>query len=187
MSNRACPKCGRKLDTEGELCSACAVPAGNPYASPVSSGPVAPRGFSLRLLFGVITVLCVAMAVGIVAPGLGIAIGVVVTPALVRASVVIKRLREEGVPLIFEDRVFALLKSAGLAFVTALAAAGAFCCVCAPLGLVASLLAPNWLIYVAFGVGAIAGIAVWILVFRRYWPPKVHVLRPRLKRLESTK
>src|SRR5437016_3259100 len=85
----------------------------SPHASASRADIGNPRGFSLRLLFGAMTILCVAAAIARLVPILGVLVSVIGVPTLVRAAVLIKRRREVGVQVIFEDRVFVTIHSVG--------------------------------------------------------------------------
>jgi len=89
----------------------------------------------LQLLFAVVTVICVSLAIGVLLPGVGVVLGLVFVPAVIRAAAAIRRKEEAG---LLKDRssqvVAAVFVSAGITFVVWLASAVAFTIVCFPLG-----------------------------------------------------
>lgn len=175
---RACPQCGQPLAPGAESCAACGRDEANPFISPAAPlDQPAPRGFSLQLLFAVVTVICISLAVGVLLPGLGVILGLVFVPAVIRASVAIKRKQEAGR---LKDRdselVAAFFASAGITFVVWLASAVAFTIVCFPLGLVAIGVnngrnsMATVVEFCAFGLGGLAGLIVFFWLMKRRWP-----------------
>lgn len=107
---------------------------------------------------------------GLVAPGVAIVWTVFATPTLVRAATVTNRRREAGLPVIWEDRVQALMASTGVTLLAGIAACGAFVAACT-VGLPLTVLKIG--IYCAFGLGFVAAGAAGFFTMKRFWPRKI--------------
>jgi hypothetical protein len=105
------------------------------------------------------------------APGLGVGLVFLVTPALARTVVAARRRQARGEPMTVTDQMFAFLGSIGLVLTVGVASLAAFVATCFPIGLVVGSQANvgDVGLYIAIGVGGIAGIAVAFWLLRRYW------------------
>jgi hypothetical protein len=145
----------------------------NPFASPrpvetpLNSGrpPRIAYAISLRVLMGVITVIAISLAIGVRWPGLGIVIGLLATPALVRTAWAMNRRRLAGAVVTGDERLAAFVASLGVMAVTLLAACIAFTILCFPLGVVAFNYGTNDFLALGIVIGVLAagGIAFFIL------------------------
>ncbi|HUY34979.1 MAG TPA: hypothetical protein VMV69_19685 [Pirellulales bacterium] len=131
------------------------------------------------MLLGVAATCGIAGIVGLVAPGLAIAWALIATPALVRASTVIKRRREAGLAVVWEDRLHAGVASIGVALVSAIAGSAAFVAVCFPIGLPFFTLGPdprvtgpNVGMIGAYAAGFAAAGVAGFYTMKWFWPPR---------------
>jgi hypothetical protein len=173
---RKCPQCGQPLAPDVEACAACGRDDANPFTSPAPppppNGPKS-RSFSLRLLFAVVTVICVSLGVSVMLPGLGVILGLVFVPAVIRAAAVMKRRQEAGMSNASGDQIaYAFVVSVGIMFVVWLASAIAFAVICFPLGLLSFDIRSGGGVGIifAFGLGGLAGLAVFVWFTKKFWP-----------------
>jgi hypothetical protein len=179
-----CPDCGATVEATAHSCWLCgaAISARDvSMEAEVLSLPPPPE--QLRMTFtisGMLTVTTLAalcLGVGLIWPGLGIALTIVIVPALVRTWVITSAAGARyGKP---EERFAALMGSLAVSFVTVItvctAAAAAFAgsCVAAAVGSEALGVARGWdVIPVALGIGALGGLAASIgvvLLIRPLW------------------
>ncbi len=175
-TTRSCPTCGHAYAPGAEVCPQCGRDDANPFVSPIAAAKPA-RGIDWRLLLGVTATLGIAAAMGLAAPGLAIAWALIATPALVRASTVIKRRREAGLPVAREDRFHAGVASVGVALLAGIAGSVAFVVICFPMGLPffeigPDVTRPNVGMICAFVGGFAAAAAVGFYTMKRFWPPR---------------
>src|SRR5437868_1730267 len=103
---------------------------------------LSPRTFSLKLVFGVVTILAVSMAIWRLGgpietnDGWGIVFAVIATPALVRASMLARKREAAGMATTWADQLRLFATSALVMIVVSLASSIAFCAVCFPVGFV---------------------------------------------------
>jgi hypothetical protein len=175
---RTCPQCGQPLAAGCETCLNCGRDGGNPFTSPAEpkSEPTR-REVDSELWFALIVVIVVCTAIGIAAPGIGVLLGMVFVPAVVRAAAVMKRdAKAAGVGSTAGQMVSAVFASAGISIAVWMASAVAFAAVCTPVGLVGGLVADsirsNGIVFVvlAFGLGGMAALAVFFWFMKRLWP-----------------
>lgn len=171
---RNCPQCGQELPPDAEVCAKCGRNEANPFtapAAPIERPPAA--GNDPQLVVAILAVIAASVIVTFIVPGLGIPLGIVLVPAVIRASAVLKRQRAANAPAARQVGYFqALLTSAGVMFLVWLASTIAFTIVCFPLGAI------GWDIYKGPGVGLVAGLilgffaglAVFVWLTRRFWP-----------------
>ena len=154
-----------------ESCAACGRNDANPFTSPVASvGKPKPRGRLVELLGAMAAVVAVCGAIGFAVPGLGVVLAMVFIPAVVRAAAVIDRkAKVAGAKNSGEQLTAAVLASAGVTFAVWLASAIAFAIVCFPIGLL-SFNTSEIGMFFAFGLGGLAGLAVFFWFMRRLWP-----------------
>jgi hypothetical protein len=131
--------------------------------------------FGIASLMLVMTLVAVLFGVGAMAPGLGIALGVLAAPALIRTSVVAARAGARGEPMAPSRKIDLFVASLFVVGVVAVAAGAAFVVTCFPLGFAAFGLQSMPLVILAWLVGIAAGVAVAVLLLRFFWRRK----RPR--------
>ena len=175
---RSCPQCGQPLSAGAEACAKCGRDEANPFTPPAAPmNEPRPREVDLDLWFALIVVIVVCVAVGFAAPGAGILLAMVFVPAMVRAAAVIKRKdMVEASAYSTGQMASAVLASAGISIAVWMASAVAFAAVCSPIGLVGGIvgdgirydkMAP---VVLAFGLGGLAGLAVFFWGMKRLWP-----------------
>lgn len=170
----SCPRCGQSYPAGAMVCAACGYDAANAYVAPTADP--AQRGSNLRR-FAAIATVCMLVVIGVVVPGLVIPAAVLLTPTLVRTSAVLKHRRAAGLPVSGRDWRKAALASGGVVILTSVAACAAFVAVCFPVGLPFLNLGPNGGalreqigMACAYLLGTVAGLFVWFLLMRRFWP-----------------
>jgi hypothetical protein len=171
-----CAECGATLDPGQERCWLCEAriqPLGqvNPYAAPQPLAEHAPAQFSLDTLFLIITLVAVCLGAFLLAPGLGVLLALVGTPALIRTMLAGHRKRQAGAPLSTSQKIGAFALSFILVFAAGWAGLIAFFVVCLGTGLAGLALGDggDWVIVAALGAGALVAIplTLWILWFSR--------------------
>lgn len=175
---RTCPQCGQPLAADSETCRNCGRDGGNPFTSPTepASEPKR-REVESELWFALIVVIVACTAIGIAAPGIGVLLGMVFVPAVVRAAAVMKRdAKVAGARNSAGRMTSAVFASAGISIAVWMASAVAFAAVCTPVGLVGGLVAASIrsdgtvLVVLAFGLGGMAALAVFFWFMRKLWP-----------------
>ncbi|HJT36213.1 MAG TPA: hypothetical protein VJ783_29600 [Pirellulales bacterium] len=182
--DRICPTCGHALPRIAEVCPQCGRDDTNPFVSPAGA-PVPEHHTRQRLVLGISVIVGVGILLGWLAPGIGIVWTVIATPTLVRAAAAIKRRREAGVSVSWEDRARALTISAGVAILAGIAATAAFVAVCFPTGLPffdvsvhpgrkqMGVTRNEIGMFCAFGLGFVAAGAAGFFTMKRFWPRKM--------------
>ncbi|MBI2823168.1 MAG: zinc ribbon domain-containing protein [Planctomycetia bacterium] len=140
------------------------APANAATAGASSVGPT--FRFSLLGLMGLVTVIAVALGIGVASPGLGIPLGILATPALIRVSLAMSRRRAAGLPVTAEMRIIAFFRSLGLMLIVSIAASVAFVIVCFPVGLMAldARGETGFFFAIIMGIGASLATVVFLLV-----------------------
>jgi hypothetical protein len=132
-----------------------------------------PATYTLSTLFLYVTLACVFCGLIAAAPGLGIPLAVLVTPALVR-TMFASRLREtQGLPVTAEHKIEAFALSFGLMILVTIAAGVAFFAACSAVCVSvegAQGMSDNARVTMGLGAGALAAIGVGILILVRTWP-----------------
>ena len=128
--------------------------------------------YSLTSSFLVMTLICVSCAIAAVAPGLGILIGIVATPALIRTVLLVGRRKQRGIQPTTSAKVTAFLGYAAVAVLAGLSAVVAFfgCCFVACIGMgiledasgVRKFFGPDGNFATSMAIAAIAGVVVFI-------------------------
>lgn len=132
-----CRECGAAYPLTGQKCWLCGADLPERAAlttAPTSENPFAAsahRTFSLSSLFLVMTLAAVCLGVFAAAPGVGVALAIVATPALVRTMVVSSRGKARGSRLSPTEKVWTFAASACLLVVVIAAAGIAFFYACA--------------------------------------------------------
>jgi len=127
--------------------------------------------YSLGSLLLLVTLIAATLGLMGLSPGMGIAFGVLATPALIRTAVAASRARAAGAGLNGYEKAWIFLASIGMFFISVLAAGIAFYGVCwagfvvvePDGGLDAGLSA-------GIILGGIGGILVLVLMIRWLWP-----------------
>jgi hypothetical protein len=144
----------------------------NPYAPPRPTGENAAAQFSLASLFLVMTLVAVCLGVFMLAPGLGILLAVVATPALVRTTFTASYYKQVGAPLTPAWKIRAFLVSLFIMLAVGVATFVAFQVVC----WTGALLTqgqdpwPNALVGALVGLLVALPVMIWLLVWT--WPSK---------------
>ena len=183
MEPEICPHCGavnRLSRTTCWLCGHSPVATGaaaepQPQASPTEK--TAQRTFGLSSLMLLIALIAVCLGVMRELPGLGIALAVVATPALIRTIGAVGRKEARGRPMDVPEIIGTFLGSVAVVTTIAVAAGAAFVATCFPVGLVTLGPDRGWGVGIvgivfAFVLGfAVAGFVGYFLI-RRLWPRK---------------
>lgn len=182
---RRCPDCGAEFLLSQSQCWLCSRKAPeatteNPYASPqlIHESKYRAGQFSIATLMLVTTLVAVCLGVGMLAPGLGILLAIVATPALVRTVVADSRTKAAGWPFTMTKKIETFIVSLFLAGAVGMAGVVAFMGACT-VGLMASgaFVSSSGPSGDAFGValflGAVAAIGVmgWLFWVTRPQPP----------------
>ena len=127
-----CPECGADLNEQVGLCWLCGAENATRGASsePEVASPHPQPQFGIASLMLTITLIALCLGVLRLAPGVGIALVVLVTPAYARATVFAAREKAAGRRLGMKQKVVALLASLGLVVSLAMAVGAAFYVTC---------------------------------------------------------
>src|SRR5262245_31022907 len=170
-----CPECGAPLSGPQARCWLCHgkpsdASAENPYAPPRPlAGENTAVQFSLASLFLLITLVAVCLGVFMIAPGLGILLVLVATPALIRTTVAVSYQKQAGAPLAPLDKVWVFFVSFFIMIAVGVAAFVAFQVVCWTGALLTQFNnpIPNVIVGVIVGLMAAIPLAIWILWLTR--------------------
>jgi hypothetical protein len=133
-------------------------------------------GFSFRLNSLMLTVTLIAVCLGVLrlAPGIGIAFAVLVTPAFIRTILAARKQQAAGQPMSIWEKVLAFGASLGIVTAIVTASCCTFYLTCwVPVlpGLATDKLEVMIIgLYIGLGLGAIAGIAVGVVLIMKLWP-----------------
>lgn len=174
-----CPECGADLksgESECWLCRRATRPDDSPPTSPFAAVERKSAGqFSLASVFLIITLIAVCLGSLRLAPGLGILLIIVATPALVRTCVVGAREKRAGHSLSIGEKVVAFLASSAIIVLVGVAGFIAFQIACwgscAMIAGIQKKESENALL-VGLGTGGIAGIGTIIWLVWKTWPRK---------------
>ncbi len=170
-----CPECGAPLDAGQTRCWLCWRNASesdeNPYASPHAiAGEYVSAQFSLAFVFLAMTLVAVEMGVIMIAPGLGVLMLIVATPALFRTMIAASYRRQAGAPLTPWEKLGTFLVSWFIMGAIGIASFVAFAVVCFTVPLVTPTAGRYWgrndegSELMMLGLGAIAGLIAAVLV-----------------------
>jgi hypothetical protein len=122
----------------------------------------------------IIALIAVCLGVAREAPGLGIALGVVSTPALVRTVFAARRRESTGRPMSVGEKFVAFLGSIAVVVTLCAASGAAFVAICFPIGLASfsTSRGGGGGVAIAFTLGIVAGLVVIFFLARRLWPRK---------------
>ncbi len=130
-----------------------------------------PNTYSLSTLFLAVTVVCVFCGLIAAAPGLGIPLAVLITPALIRSLTAIRIQQSEGVRATVESKISIFFSSLGVMILVLIAAGAAFFAACSVVGFGALSTSPSAsAIILAFGAGTFMALVVGVLIMVRTWP-----------------
>ena len=130
-----CPQCGNIVPLDAPRCPACHGddPPGSPPRA-VQSIPAERESnratFGLGSLMLIITLIAVLLGLFVIDPGLGIGASLLLTPALVRTVVRVKKGKRQGESLDPQQKAVAFLASLGIVLATWLAVGIAFYATC---------------------------------------------------------
>jgi hypothetical protein len=174
-----CPHCGAELYALGArecwMCRGPLTPQEDLAEQVVLHDVPKSSGDNPLLVVGGVLLLLVGVGLTIEAPGLGLLLLVLATPVLIRVAHVADRRQAHGAPMTGGEKVLAFLGSLGVVAAVGLAAAIAFFAACFAVcfaGL--SLGAFNsrggmGFLFVAWACGGVAGLFVFVLLWRRLW------------------
>jgi multisubunit Na+/H+ antiporter MnhB subunit len=130
--------------------------------------------YSLSTLFLIITVVCVFCGLIASAPGLGVPLAVLITPALIRTLVVTRIQRSQGMQATVESKISAFFSSLGVVILVLFAAAAAFFAACSAvgLGLLSSPAFSAGGLVLALIAGTIMALVVGGWILGRTWPTR---------------
>ena len=180
MESWSCSQCGAANSATAGSCWLCRISLVR-QAEPAAGAPAAParaagagRTFGLSSLMILVALIAVCLGVRRESPGLGIALAVVSTPAMVRTVFAARRREITGRPMSTGEKAVAFLGSIGVVVTVCAASGAAFVATCFPIGLATFNVSSGGGggIVLAFGLGILAAIAVAALLFRRLWPRK---------------
>lgn len=167
---RTCPQCGQELPP-GAACAQCGRDEANPFISPAAAREPKPREVDSELWFALVVVVAVCVAIGFALPGLGVILGMVFVPAVVRTAAVMRRRAEVAAAKNSGSQIAStVFASAGITIAVWIASAVAFGVVCTPVGLVAFSIRSDVGAVLAFGLGGLAGLAVFFWFMKKLWP-----------------
>ena len=132
-----CPTCGADVVPKSVVCWLCKSPLlDRPADAPILAEVWAPPaledpGTSTRyLIVSVLLTVLLSVGIGTVYPGLGILIGICLTPALIRTSTLVARRQREGRTVEFGERALVFAGSLAAVIAAGMAAAIAFFATC---------------------------------------------------------
>ncbi len=187
MQTMTCASCGATNAVGRVKCFLCLRPmdaADEPSTSPPIAAGRPPQGastFGLSSLMLVIALVAVCLGVMREAPGLGIALAIAATPALIRTTGIVSRKKSRGRVLSTPEKLGVFLSSFGVIVTVGAAAGAAFFATCWAGffggAAVSSIWAKDyepigWGMGTGIILGIIAGLFVLYWVVRRLWPYK---------------
>jgi len=183
-----CPECGatvvRRATNTVMRCWLCGHRVGLPAGESANFAvrPTAPQ-FGIASMMLTVTLVAVCLGVGVMAPGLGVALAVLVTPALIRTAIGVERHKEvSGRTMDVGQKIAAFAGSLGVVTMIGTAAGAAFFATCwagffggTAIGQAAGARDYDplaWGFFTGIGLGVIAGIFAAYFVIRWLWPHK---------------
>ena len=172
-----CPHCGATLATKANSCWLCFLdrmpdPVSRPALRPPAPviEPRAAYQFGLSTLLLTTTLFAVICGAFAIAPGIGVALVLVVTPALVRTAMNAVRGKVRGRPMSVPEKLGAFIGSVGVVLAICLGAGAAFVATCLPAAYLASALSSRFIGFSAIIVGITCAILGGAFLFREMWP-----------------
>ena len=182
---RTCPECGAALAPGASSCWLCRGTGQPDVQAPGPSSPFAERRaafqFSLATLMLTVTLVAVILGAFRVAPGAGIVLVIIVTPAWLRTCLSVARRKARGRPMTPAEKLGGFAGSVGVVVIVGVAAGIAFYATCWAGffggAAVSSLWARGydsigWGLGTGVILGLVAGLVVGYLLIRRLWPRK---------------
>lgn len=180
----ACPQCGAAVRSDESTCWLCGAALVASKVLTPEPGVLAPPGrestphrafsFSLSTMLLVMTLVAVCLGLLAVAPGIGILVGILLAPVLVRTTMVVKRRERTGRPVSSLEQAGLIATSLVVAHVmvavVATASIGTFCGTC--LGLAAVTPGFNYRQHDIHAMALLSGalaLAVTLLSLRWIW------------------
>jgi hypothetical protein len=169
-----CWLCRHPLSAEAPPTPGTSQPFAVPHVSPAQT-------FTISSLMLIIALIAVCLGVTREAPGLGIGLAVLCTPALIRAKAATARSRAQGQHVTIADKILAFAGSLGVVVLIGAAASAAFFATCfagffggaATSSLWASGYEPlGWGWGAGIILGIVAGLWVFVWMLRRFWPTR---------------
>jgi hypothetical protein len=176
-----CPECGAPLGSDESTCRLCQrrreeQEEANPYISPRSLvGEHVGGQFSLASLFLITTLVAVCLGLSLLSPGLGILLGIVAVPALVRTMAATVREKEAGLRITFVQKLETFVISVFLMGAVGIAGIIAFCFACTTGAFAAGAFRSNSNNEFAFALlmGAAAGLGLIGWLVWMTWPRRI--------------
>lgn len=179
MQSINCSKCSAANPAGSGQCWLCfhPLPAATESVTGVTDTPhlvtaSAANTFTISSLMLVIALIAVCLGVMREVPGLGIALAVVSTPALVRTVFAARRREISGRPMAMGEKIFSFLGSIGVVVTVCAASGAAFASICFPIGFATFEKSGGGGIVMAFALGILAALVVAAFLLRRLWPRK---------------
>ena len=162
-----CPHCGDENDASATTCGSCSRGL-TVYIGPAHN---LPRRFGLGPLMILVAVFAIGLGVLREMPGLGVAMLILLPPAVVRTAAFVTQRAEDGRPMLAGDKAYTFIASIGIMMVVILSGVSCFGLVCIPLGMMGTIGGGSGMILAASVAGGIA-LYVAYRVLRRLWPYK---------------
>jgi hypothetical protein len=177
---RVCPECGAISSLKATKCYLCGrelaatetTVAESTISQSLGRGGTpkdairGPATYSLSSLLIIVTVLCVFFGLIASAPGLGIPLAILVTPALVRTMTISRISKAEGISPSAELRIGAFFSSLAVMIGIFVAASVAFFAACSAVAFGAQ----NSSVMLGLGAGLIVALIVGICILVGTWP-----------------
>jgi hypothetical protein len=172
-----CPACGAVIERAWTHCWLCGndlirtpeglkVAPGSGTVQTIARPPLHghPTSFSLQSVMLVVTLAALVLGSFSIAPGLGIFLGIVSVPAIIRTAIMVRRRESQGVAADAKGKAAMFAASLAVVVVAGVAASIAFGIVCTTSGLVAlgTSSMDSWIIAIPFLLGGGVGLyAFW--------------------------
>lgn len=172
----SCPHCGARRITLGAVpCWMCGemLPA---HEGPLPRGTRLESGPDAGLISVAVLTILVVLGLTAEAPGLGIALAILATPALVRVVAKSHETKESGQPLTGAEKIGLFFSSLGTVILVGIAAFVAFFATCFAVCLGVFSVQPHGgdgsLMFLSVGAGLLVGIPIFIFLLRKAWKRK---------------
>jgi hypothetical protein len=178
-----CPACGAIIERNWTHCWLCGndlirtpeglkVVAGSRKTLGTAHRPLRSHvaSFSLQSVMLFVTLAALILGSFSIAPGLGIFLGIVSVPAVVRTAIMVRRRETQGLAADAKGKAVMFAASLAVVAVAGVAASIAFGIVCTSSGLVAlsTTRMDDWVMFVPFALGGSVGLYVFWRVMRTF-------------------
>lgn len=171
MPADACPHCNKEIAENLEQCPHCQGAIGdgiNPYQSPVEVESTKRQRTWMLTISGACFV--GSLLVALVAPGITVALVLLIIPTTVRALSIQRRVIERDGFISFDSEFAEFFGSALVIFGCSVAGVIAFFAVCFPIG-IATFQTSHGIDW-AVGLGLLASLVVGVSIARYFWTPR---------------